>query len=182
MGASTSAENPASVIMLGLDGAGKTTILKRLREIENEDTSPTIGIDLKELEPIDGITFHVFDFCGLPKMRPVWQSRLEEMDLEGLIYVVDISDEGRIPESREELLKVLSNEKMIQIPLLVIANKKSQNTIDDTKLIYYMGLENRSVELFDFHTVNAIRDTYTEILKPMQSLADMVKSLRKRAQ
>lgn len=56
------------------------------------------------------------------------------------------------------------------------------DTIDDTKLIYYMGLENRSVELFDFHTVNAIRDTYTEILKPMQSLADMVKSLRKRAQ
>lgn len=57
--------------------------MKRLREIENEDTSPTIGIDLKELGPIDGITFHVFDFCGLPKMRPVWQSRLEEMDLEG---------------------------------------------------------------------------------------------------
>lgn len=57
--------------------------MKRLREIENEDTSPTIGIDLKELEPIDGITFHVFDFFGLPKMRPVWQSRLEEMDLEG---------------------------------------------------------------------------------------------------
>lgn len=40
---------------------------------------------------------------------------------------MDISDEGRIPESREELLKVLSNEKMIQIPLLVIANKKSQS-------------------------------------------------------
>lgn len=40
---------------------------------------------------------------------------------------MDISDEGRIPESREELFKVLSNEKMIQIPLLVIANKKSQS-------------------------------------------------------
>lgn len=40
---------------------------------------------------------------------------------------MDISDESRIPESREELLKVLSNEKMIQIPLLVIANKKSQS-------------------------------------------------------
>lgn len=57
--------------------------MKRLREIENEDTSPTIGINHEELEPIDGITFHVLDFCGLPKMRPVWQSRLEEMDLEG---------------------------------------------------------------------------------------------------
>lgn len=57
--------------------------MKRLRNIENEDTSPTIGVKLEELEPIDGITFHVFDFGGLPKMRPVWKSRLEEMDLEG---------------------------------------------------------------------------------------------------
>lgn len=57
--------------------------MKRLRKIENEDTPPTIGINIEELEPIDGITFQVFDFGGLPKMRPVWQSRLEVMDLEG---------------------------------------------------------------------------------------------------
>lgn len=55
------------------------------------------------------------------------------------------------------------------------------DTINESKLIYYMGLENRSAELFHFHTVNAIKDTYEEILKRMQSLAEMVKSLPKKA-
>lgn len=47
-------------------------ILKRLREIENEDIFFIIGIDFKELELIDGIIFYVFDFCGFFKMRFVW--------------------------------------------------------------------------------------------------------------
>lgn len=49
--------------------------------------------------------------------------------------------------------------------------------IDDIKFIYYMGLENCFVELFDFYIVNVIRDIYKEIFKFMQSLVDMVKSL-----
>lgn len=47
-------------------------ILKRLREIENEDIFFIIGINYEELELIDGIIFYVFDFCGFFKMRFVW--------------------------------------------------------------------------------------------------------------
>lgn len=72
-------------------------ILKRLRNIENEDIFFIIGIKFEELELIDGIIFYVFDFGGFFKMRFVWKFCLEEMDFEGsncknvkMLYDIDI--------------------------------------------------------------------------------------------
>lgn len=81
------------ILMLGLDGAGKTTILYSLKLGQAINTIPTIGFNVEQLS-YKTINFLVWDVGGQQKLRNLWTHYFEKA--RGLIYVIDSSDSERI--------------------------------------------------------------------------------------
>merc|ERR1712190_195563 len=109
------------ILMVGLDAAGKTTILYKLKLGEIVTTIPTIGFNVETVE-YKNINFIVWDVGGQDKIRKLW--RYYYQNTQGLIFVVDSCDRDRIEEAREELSKLLRDEEMHDAALLVFANKQ----------------------------------------------------------
>ncbi|XP_061182432.1 uncharacterized protein LOC133190756 [Saccostrea echinata] len=116
-------ETPTKILLLGLDEAGKSTILYKIK-FKNIclTTIPTIGHNEETLKPIKGITFNVVEVGGHVKVRPLWRHYCQ--NTEGLIYVVDSSDRERIAESQKELFDILDIDEMRGVPVIVMANKQ----------------------------------------------------------
>ena len=109
------------ILMVGLDNAGKTTILYRLKLEEVVSTVPTLGFNV-ETVTYKNISFTVWDIGGQDKIRNLW--RVYFQGTQGLIFVVDSADKERIEEARLELQKLLSEELLANVVLLVFANKQ----------------------------------------------------------
>lgn len=85
---------------VGLDAAGKTTILYKLKLGEVVTTIPTIGFNVETVE-YKNICFTVWDVGGQDKIRPLWRHYFQ--NTQGLIFVVDSNDRERIGEAEKEL-------------------------------------------------------------------------------
>ena len=109
------------ILMVGLDAAGKTTILYKLKLGEVVTTIPTIGFNVETVE-YKNISFTVWDVGGQDKIRLLWRHYYQ--NTQGLIFVVDSNDRDRIDDAREELHKMLSEEELKEAVLLVFANKQ----------------------------------------------------------
>ncbi|KAM4770653.1 ADP-ribosylation factor-like protein 14 [Cyanocitta cristata] len=112
----------ASILMLGLDSAGKSTLLYKFRYKDAFLTMPTIGFNVDMIEVGKDFTLTFWDVGGQKKMRELWSNFLEDTD--GLLYVVDSSDKHRLEESRREFELILKNESIKNIPVVVLANKQ----------------------------------------------------------
>ncbi|NXO82826.1 ARL14 protein, partial [Sitta europaea] len=113
---------PANILMLGLDSAGKSTLLYKLRYKDAFLTMPTIGFNVDMIDAGKDFTLTFWDVGGQKKMRELWSNFLEGAD--GLMYVVDSSDKRRLEEARRELELLLKNESMRNVPVVVLANKQ----------------------------------------------------------
>ncbi|KAH3766961.1 ADP-ribosylation factor 1 [Pelomyxa schiedti] len=109
------------ILMLGLDAAGKTTILYKLRIGEVVTTLPTIGFNVETVEYKNSIKFTVWDIGGQDKIRPLWRHYYQKCD--ALVFVVDSSDSERFAEASEELHRVADDEALAGVPVLVLCNK-----------------------------------------------------------
>ncbi len=109
------------MLMVGLDAAGKTTILYQLKMNETVKTIPTIGFNVETLD-YKGLNFTVWDVGGQDKIRVLWKHYYQNTD--GLIFVVDSNDKDRIDDAAEELKKMLNEEELKDVILLVMANKQ----------------------------------------------------------
>ncbi|MES1920066.1 hypothetical protein MHBO_001789 [Bonamia ostreae] len=118
------------ILMVGLDAAGKTTILYKLKLGEVVTTIPTIGFNVETVD-YKNIKFTVWDVGGQDKIRPLWRHYYQNTD--GVIFVVDSNDRERIAgnnseeegsNAREELEKMLSEDELKDAALLVFANKQ----------------------------------------------------------
>ena len=107
-------------MILGLDNAGKTTILRKLSDEDITTTTPTQGFNIKSVLH-SGFKLNVWDIGGQKTIRPYWRNYYE--NTEALIYVVDAADRKRIDEAGFELDEILSEEKLATVPLLVFANE-----------------------------------------------------------
>ncbi|ELW67348.1 ADP-ribosylation factor 1 [Tupaia chinensis] len=109
------------ILMVGLDAAGKTTILYKLKLGEIVTTIPTIGFNVETVE-YKNISFTVWDVGGQDKIRPLWRHYFQ--NTQGLIFVVDSNDRERVNEAREELMRMLAEDELRDAVLLVFANKQ----------------------------------------------------------
>ncbi|VDN56316.1 unnamed protein product [Dracunculus medinensis] len=103
----------------GLDNAGKTTILKNLASEDIAHITPTQGFNIKSVVS-DEIKLNVWDIGGQRKIRPYWKNYFENTD----IYVIDSSDRKRFDETGMELMELIDEEKLKNVPLLIFANKQ----------------------------------------------------------
>lgn len=96
------------VVILGLDSAGKTTVLYRLKFNEFVNTVPTIGSNTERVRlnngTARGISCHLWNVGGQEKLRPLWKSYSRCTD--GIAYVVDSVDAEHLDEAKAELHKV----------------------------------------------------------------------------
>jgi len=109
------------ILMVGLDAAGKTTILYKLKLGEIVTTIPTIGFNVETVE-YKNINFTVWDVGGQDKIRPLWRHYFQ--NTQGLIFVVDSNDRERVGEAHDELHKMLNEDELREAVLLVFANKQ----------------------------------------------------------
>ncbi|EHB17732.1 ADP-ribosylation factor-like protein 5A, partial [Heterocephalus glaber] len=109
------------VIIVGLDYAGKTTILYQFSTNEVVHTSPTIGSNVEEIT-INNTCFLMWDNRGQESLRSSWNTYYANTKF--VIVVVDSTDRERISITREELYKMLAHEYLRKAGLLIFANKQ----------------------------------------------------------
>jgi ADP-ribosylation factor 1/2 len=111
------------LLMLGLDAAGKTTVLYRLKLGEVQHTIPTVGFNVESVE-YKNLKFTVWDVGGQSKLRPLW--RHYYTGTQALIFVVDSNDTDpdRIELAKYELHRLLQNDELRDALVLVFANKQ----------------------------------------------------------
>ncbi|MEM0192312.1 MAG: Arf family protein [Candidatus Korarchaeum sp.] len=112
-------KKPTTLVILGLDGAGKTTMLNYILRGEPGVTVPTVGANFEKFK-IRELEFNVWDLGGQRALRGMWEEYAEKAD--AVIFVLDSADRERFNEAKEELWRIVSVMKKGK-PLLVIANK-----------------------------------------------------------
>ncbi|KAF6332505.1 ADP ribosylation factor like GTPase 2 [Rhinolophus ferrumequinum] len=102
-------ERELRLLMLGLDNAGKTTILKKFNGEDIDTISPTLGFNIKTLEH-RGFKLNIWDVGGQKSLRSYWRNYFESTD--GLIWVVDSADRQRMQDCQRELQNLLVEEAL----------------------------------------------------------------------
>ncbi|XP_053340552.1 ADP-ribosylation factor 4-like [Clarias gariepinus] len=114
-------KRPVRLLMVGLDAAGKTTVLYKLKLGEVVTTIPTLGFNVETVD-YKNISFTVWDVGGQDVIRRLWRHYFQ--NTMGLIFVVDSSDRERIQEAALELQNMLEDNALRDAAVLVLANKQ----------------------------------------------------------
>lgn len=134
----THSYKPVRKQKVGLDAAGKTTILYKLKLGEIVTTIPTIGFNVESVS-YKNIDFTVWDVGGQDKIRPLWRHYFQ--NTQGVIFVVDSNDRDRFDEARDELRKMMVEEELRDAYLLVFANKQDlPNAASTAEIVNALGL------------------------------------------
>uniref|UniRef100_A0A6B2LMU7 ADP-ribosylation factor n=1 Tax=Arcella intermedia TaxID=1963864 RepID=A0A6B2LMU7_9EUKA len=133
------------MLMLGLDAVGKTTILYKMKFGEVVTTIPTIGFNVETVE-YKSSCITVWDVGGPDKIRPLWRHYYQQTT--SIVFVVDSTDRSRIDEAGDELRKILREDELRDLPLLVFANKQdlpnAKSVVEITETIGLNKINNRT--------------------------------------
>lgn len=127
------------ILILGLDNAGKTTILYNLHSPEAiVKTMTTIGFNV-ETVTYKNIKFQVWDLGGQTNIRPYW--RCYYPNTKAIIFVVDSADVERLEIARKELMSMLEEDELKETCILVFANKQDmKGALSDAQVSQGLGL------------------------------------------
>jgi len=115
------------VALLGLDGAGKTSLVDRLKLGDINDPLPTMGFKIDNLV-LHNSMLQIADVAGQDKMRVLWGALYHSAD--GIIYMIDGSDIRRLPLAMCELKRVMEYPSLQDKPFLILVNKHDMNAVD----------------------------------------------------
>ncbi|CDS03456.1 Putative ADP-ribosylation factor-like protein2 [Lichtheimia ramosa] len=165
-------EKEIRILMLGLDNAGKTTILKRFNGEPIDTISPTLGFNIKTLEH-NGYKLNIWDVGGQKSIRSYWRNYFEQTD--ALVWVVDSADHLRLDDCRRELASLLQEERLAGATLLVFANKQDlPGAYSDQELRQALGLDNIKSHHWAIQGCSAV--TGENLLEGMNWVVDDVAS------
>jgi len=165
--------NPQSVriLMVGLDAAGKTTILYKLKLGEVVTTIPTIGFNVETVE-YKHISFTVWDVGGKDKIRPLYRHYYQ--NTQAVVFVVDCNDRDRIDEARHELELMLNETELSDAKLLVLANKQDlPNAMSVAEVTEKFGLN--ALKRRDWFIQSACATTGDGLYEGLEWLSDRVR-------
>uniref|UniRef100_A0A8C5Q8U9 ADP-ribosylation factor-like protein 14 n=1 Tax=Leptobrachium leishanense TaxID=445787 RepID=A0A8C5Q8U9_9ANUR len=166
----------ARILMLGLDAAGKTTVLYKLKLNETVTTIPTIGFNVETVEPIRNVSFTVWDVGGQEKIRALWRHYFNNTD--GLVFVVDSADWERFPDAKSELDAIFETDEMKGVPFVVLANKQdlpgARKSMDVAEALGLTKIKGRQ-----WHVQGCCAATGDGLLEGLEVLTTMVKQFQK---
>ncbi|KAF8236057.1 P-loop containing nucleoside triphosphate hydrolase protein [Tricholoma matsutake] len=117
-----------SVIIIGLDGAGKTTLLEKIKTLYNDTPGlspdkigPTVGQNTGKIT-LPSTILQFWDLGGQRGIRNIWSKYYD--DCHAVVYVIDADDRERLGEGWEVFDSVLSAPQILNVPLLLLANKQ----------------------------------------------------------
>ena len=126
------------IIILGIQNAGKTTILYRLSLGQLVQTTPTIGSNVEEIS-YNNVKLQAWDLGGQESTRSVWDVYFVNTD--AIIYVID-SHDTNYDESKTQFYKLLENEALKDAVILIYANKQDLSgakSVNDIIQIYELN-------------------------------------------
>lgn len=167
-------DREARILVLGLDNAGKTTILYRLQIGEVVSTIPTIGFNV-ETVTYKNIKFQVFDLGGQSSIRPYW--RCYYPNTQAVIYVVDSSDVERLGTSKEEFHAILDEEELKNALILVYANKQDlPGALSEAQVAEGLGLHDIKSRDWSIFKASAVKGE--GLFEGLDWLSNMLKTKR----
>ncbi|NXH72644.1 ARL10 protein, partial [Hydrobates tethys] len=111
------------VLVLGLDGAGKSSVLHYIcSQTARERIAPTLGFNSAQLY-VEGLEMDLLEVGGSQNLRAYWPHYLSQAHV--LVFVVDSVDRSRLLTARQELHALLAAEP--RLPLVVLANKQDKS-------------------------------------------------------
>ena len=122
------------IAVVGLDSAGKTTMLNFLRFEKSIETLPTIGVNVEVLQR-QNVNLSIFDLGGQMHFRNLWGTLMKGAS--AIIFVVDSSDRARTEEAKNELWNVLLDPQFPDAPVLIVANKQDKEGAMSVKEIVH---------------------------------------------
>ncbi|XP_044043079.1 ADP-ribosylation factor-like protein 13B isoform X3 [Siniperca chuatsi] len=132
-------QRKVTLLMVGLDNAGKTATVRGIQGENPQDVAPTVGfskVDLKQGK----FEVTIFDLGGGKRIRGIWKNYYSESH--GVVFVVDSSDVQRIQETRDTMAEVLQHPRIAGKPVLVLANKQDQEgALAEADIIENLSLE-----------------------------------------
>ncbi|XP_062150823.1 uncharacterized protein LOC133859434 [Alnus glutinosa] len=148
------------VLILGIDKAGKTTLLEKLKSLYSnleglppDRIVPTVGLNIGRIE-VSNTKFVFWDLGGQPGLRSIWEKYYEEAH--AVIYVIDAACPSRFEDSKSALEKALRHEDLQGAPLLILANKQDlAEAVSAEELGRYLDLKKLDERVYMFEAVSA---------------------------
>ncbi|CDS06932.1 Putative ADP-ribosylation factor like protein1 [Lichtheimia ramosa] len=116
------------VLIIGLDNAGKTTLLERIKSIfigvpglAPERIAPTVGLNIGRVD-IKSSRINFWDLGGQQDLQSIWERYYPECH--GIVFVVDSTDSKRLEECRDTFERIITNDQVEGVPILMLANKQ----------------------------------------------------------
>ena len=145
--------NNFKIVILGLQNAGKTTILYRLSLGQLVSTQPTIGANVEEISH-NNVKFQAWDLGGQETMRSVWD--VYYINTDAIIYVIDSADLDCYEDSKIEFMKLLQNEELKSTTILIFANKQDMDSAKPVAdLVSIYGLDKIKDQLWHIQPCSA---------------------------
>ncbi|KAI8069116.1 ADP-ribosylation factor family-domain-containing protein [Gilbertella persicaria] len=116
------------VLIIGLDNAGKTTLLERIKSIymgiaglDPDKIAPTVGLNIGKVN-IKSSKINFWDLGGQKDLQSIWERYYSECH--AIVFVVDSTNPVRLDECRDTFEKMITNDAVEGVPILMVANKQ----------------------------------------------------------
>jgi len=131
-------QKSANIVFLGLDNAGKTTLLYMLQSDRFTQTDSTVHPHQAEVT-IGNIRFNSYDLGGHLQARKTWREYCGQLD--GIIFIIDAADRDRMQETKRELDSLLEMKELETVPFVIFGNKiDKKESLKEEELREYLGL------------------------------------------
>ncbi|CAO3636134.1 unnamed protein product [Cunninghamella echinulata] len=132
-----------NVLIIGLDNAGKTTLLERIKSLFSGITglspdkiAPTVGLNIGRIE-VNSSRIKFWDLGGQRDLQTIWERYYSECH--AIVFVVDSTDSRRLEECKDTFETLITNDLVEGVPILMLANKQDVSNslrVEDIKEVF----------------------------------------------